>query len=44
LGGVGGRIIGYIHRLKTEIAGKKFLCPVVFSRASKLLLTNKSAN
>ena len=31
LGGVGGRIKGYIHRLNIEIAGKKFLCPVVFS-------------
>ncbi|MEK7079073.1 MAG: retropepsin-like aspartic protease [Patescibacteria group bacterium] len=31
LGGVGGRIKGYIHTLKVEIAGKKFLCPVVFS-------------
>jgi hypothetical protein len=28
---VGGRIKGYIHKLKIEIAGKKFLCPVVFS-------------
>ena len=32
LGGVGGRIKGYIHTLEVEIAGKKFLCPVVFSR------------
>lgn len=32
LGGVGGRIKGYIHELRLEIAGKKFLCPVVFSR------------
>lgn len=31
LGGVGGRIKGYIHTLDVEIAGKKFLCPVVFS-------------
>lgn len=31
LGGVGGRIRGYIHQLKLEIAGKKFLCPIVFS-------------
>lgn len=31
LGGVGGRIKGYIHKLEIEIAGKKFLCPVVFS-------------
>ena len=32
LGGVGGRIKGYIHKLEVEIVGKKFLCPVVFSR------------
>lgn len=32
LGGVGGRIKGYIHTLDVEIAGKKFHCPVVFSR------------
>jgi len=32
LGGVGGRIKGYIHKLEIDIAGKKFLCPVVFSR------------
>ena len=31
LGGVGGRIKGYIHKLKVEIAGKKFLCSIVFS-------------
>lgn len=31
LGGVGGRIKGYIHTLKIEIAGKRFLCPIVFS-------------
>lgn len=31
LGGVGGRIKGYIHKLEIEIVGKKFLCPVVFS-------------
>ncbi|HCM82361.1 MAG: hypothetical protein UW22_C0032G0003 [Candidatus Gottesmanbacteria bacterium GW2011_GWB1_44_11c] len=32
LGGVGGRIAGYIHNMKVRIAGKEFLCPVVFSR------------
>lgn len=32
LGGVGGRIKGYIHKLEVTIAGIKFLCPVVFSR------------
>ncbi len=32
LGGVGGRIKGYIHTLEVEIAGKIFPCPVVFSR------------
>ena len=31
LGGVGGRIKGYIHKLEVEIADKKFICPVVFS-------------
>ncbi|PIP88438.1 hypothetical protein COW80_00325, partial [Candidatus Beckwithbacteria bacterium CG22_combo_CG10-13_8_21_14_all_01_47_9] len=29
---VGGHIKGYLHRLKIEIAGRKFTCPVVFSR------------
>lgn len=32
LGGVGGRIKGFLHRLKIEVAGKKFVCPIVFSR------------
>lgn len=32
LGGVGGRIIGYIHNLKVEVAGVSFTCPIVFSR------------
>lgn len=32
LGGIGGRIKGYIQVLKVEIAGKEFSCPVVFSR------------
>lgn len=31
LGGVGGRIKGYIHKLEVEIAGKQFICPMVFS-------------
>lgn len=31
LGGVGGRIKGYVHTLEVEIADKKFVCPVVFS-------------
>ena len=31
LGGVGGRIKGYVHDLEVEIAGNKFVCPVVFS-------------
>ena len=31
LGGVGGRIKGFIHNVKIEIAGKTFTCPVVFS-------------
>lgn len=32
LGGVGGRIVGYIHKLRVKISGKEFLCPIVFSR------------
>jgi hypothetical protein len=32
LGGVGGRIKGYVHKLEIEVAGKRFPCPVVFSR------------
>lgn len=32
LGGVGGRIKGYVHELPIEVAGKRFRCPVVFSR------------
>ena len=32
LGGVGGRIVGYIHKLRLRIAGKDFFCPIVFSR------------
>jgi len=32
LGGVGGHIKGYLHELKVEVAGKKFVCPIVFSR------------
>jgi len=31
LGGVGGRIKGYIHNLELEIADKKVIAPVVFS-------------
>ena len=31
LGGVGGRIKGYIHELEIEVAGKRFSVPVVFS-------------
>lgn len=32
LGGVGGRIVGYIHQLRIRVAGAEFSCPVVFSR------------
>ncbi|MDZ7586474.1 MAG: aspartyl protease family protein [Patescibacteria group bacterium] len=32
LGGVGGRIVGYIHKLRVRIADQDFLCPIVFSR------------
>lgn len=31
LGGIGGRIKGYLHEIDLEIAHKKFLAPVVFS-------------
>lgn len=31
LGGVGGRIKGFIHKVNVEIAGKKLKIPVVFS-------------
>jgi len=31
LSGVGGRIKGYLHRVKIEVAGKKFTCPIIFS-------------
>lgn len=31
LGGVGGRIKGYIHKLQAEIAGKELFLPLVFS-------------
>lgn len=32
LGGVGGRIKGYIHKVDVEIAGKNIHCPIVFSK------------
>ena len=32
LGGVGGRIVGYVHKLRLRVAGKDFVCPIVFSR------------
>lgn len=32
LSGIGGRIIGYVHRVRIRVAGKEFLCPIVFSR------------
>lgn len=32
LGGVGGHIKGYLHKVEIEIAGKRFVCPIVFSR------------
>ena len=32
LGGVGGRIKGYLHKLKIGVSNKQFICPVVFSR------------
>ncbi|EKE06272.1 MAG: hypothetical protein ACD_19C00021G0004 [uncultured bacterium] len=36
LGGVGGRIVGYVHKIKIKIAGKSFICPIVFSREYKV--------
>lgn len=35
LGGVGGRIVGYVHKVKLKVASKTFICPVVFSREYK---------
>ncbi len=32
LGGVGGHIKGYLHKMAIEAAGKRFICPIVFSR------------
>ena len=32
LEGIGGRILGYLHRLPVQIAGKRFVGKVVFSR------------
>jgi hypothetical protein len=31
LSGVGGRIKGYLHELKIEAAGRKFISPIIFS-------------
>ncbi len=31
LGGVGGRIKGYVHKLRVEVGGQQFVCPIVFS-------------
>jgi len=36
LGGVGGRIKGFIHNLNLSIGGKRFKAPVVFSREFKV--------
>lgn len=36
LGGVGGRILGYVHKLQIELGGKKFICPIVFSEEYKV--------
>src|SRR3989344_5603634 len=32
LGGVGGHIKGYLHKMAIEAAEKRFICPIVFSR------------
>ena len=39
LTGVGGRIKGYLHRLKIEVAGKQFTCPIIFSYEYTVSLT-----
>lgn len=31
LTGIGGRIKGYLHNLKIEVASKEFYCPLIFS-------------
>ena len=31
LQGIGGRIVGYIHKVKINVANVSFLCPIVFS-------------
>ena len=31
LQGIGGRIVGYIHKVKVDIANISFSCPIVFS-------------
>jgi len=31
LQGIGGRIVGYIHKLKIIVADVSFMCPIVFS-------------
>lgn len=32
LTGIGGRILGYLHKLPVRVGGKKFICKVIFSR------------
>lgn len=32
LEGIGGRILGYLHRVRVEAGQKRFLCSIVFSR------------
>ncbi|MEW5907628.1 MAG: retropepsin-like aspartic protease [Patescibacteria group bacterium] len=32
LTGVGGRILGYLHKIPVEIENKKFNCKIIFSR------------
>ena len=36
LEGIGGRILGYLHRLPVRIAGKHFIGKVVFSREFRI--------
>lgn len=36
LEGIGGRILGYLHNIFTEVAGKKFRCKIIFSYEFKV--------
>lgn len=32
LEGIGGRILGYLHRIRAAVGRKRFMCSIVFSR------------